>query len=145
MGSGPPCDPSDSLLTRSIPAGPARLPIQNLLVGDGVDATTATRWCEQGDVFALFDLAADQPDAPLAAVVLGHPDVGTTAVLAVVRVRDGAQLEYRLLGQVLALLRARGVRSLVADSPILDAERRAGFHALGFRSGASSATLHLEL
>ncbi|MBA2694624.1 MAG: hypothetical protein H0U62_01955 [Actinobacteria bacterium] len=147
MHVGPPRDPSDSLLTRPIPAGPARVPIRHLLVGDGVDAATARRWCAVGDVFALFDLAAERPDVPLAAVVLDHPDADTRTVLAVVRAHDGTQLERRLLGQVLSLLRARGVRSLVVDSRAVDAECRASFRALGFRPvpAGASVRLHLEL
>jgi hypothetical protein len=145
MRSGQPRDPSDFLLARPIPAGPGRLPIRHLLVGNGVDATTATRWCAAGDVFALFDLAADRSDAPLAAAILGHPDADTRTVLAVVRAHDGAQLERRLLGQVLSLLRARGVRSLVVDSRTMDAERRAGFQALGFRPVPAGASERLRL
>lgn len=131
-----------TLLLRRMPAGSGGRALDLLAAGGaslGVD-----RGPLEHCVYALVDMASDDPEEPLAAAMVVGPDAGGGAelrALAVSAAYSGSRLGGRILTAVVDQLRTTGARRvLAAPGHHVDAERiyrQAGFRpvATGARTG----------
>lgn len=126
-----------TLLLRRMPAGSAGRALDLLAAGGaspGVDPGAADQ-C----VYALVDMASDDPDEPLAAVVVVGPDAGGGAELRALAVSPayiGSRLGGRIVTAVVDQLRTTGARRvLAAPGHHVDVERI--YRQVGFRPVAT--------
>lgn len=107
---------------------------------------------EEGSVYALVDMAGDNPDEPLAAAMVIGPDTEGEAELRALGVAVGYResgLCDRILAAVVDLLRTNGARRVLASpGTSVDAERlyrRAGFRPVVGAADALESRYELEL
>ena len=124
------------LLLRRVPRGPLRKPAADLLASSGRSERFAREWCDEAEVFALCDPAADVDEAPAAALLAVALGTGLTCEVRVVAVAPehrGRRLGSRLLVEAGNMLRAQGVRRLVASAANTDINLMWLFQRVGFR------------
>src|SRR5438874_574867 len=100
---------------------------------------------DTGERYCLADAAAERDDDPVGVALVGPGDDGRTMELRFLSVapdRRGAGLGRRLLGDVCDVLRAKGVRRLVAATGQTDFERVALFQKAGFQFSHADAEHH---
>jgi ribosomal protein S18 acetylase RimI-like enzyme len=148
--------PVTGIVFRRLRAPTERKAAKRLLADGGALATTVDR--NNGIVlFGLWDLAAPDPEALVAAAATRPADAGAVELCAIV-VRAGLRhqgLGRRLVAEVADALRAKGAARLVTrlegdHGPVAALLRRAGFVAAitdadGQSAGMEAARLYLEL
>lgn len=95
----------------------------------------------EGSVYALVDMAGNNPDEPLAAAMVIGPDASGEAEVRAIGVAVGYRgrgLGGRILAAVVDLLRTNGARRVSASpGPSVDAERL--YRTAGFRPVVGAA------
>ncbi|MGH9155431.1 MAG: GNAT family N-acetyltransferase [Acidimicrobiales bacterium] len=142
-------DPGVFLLFRSVQPGDGRNSAAALLAGVGAPVERVRSWCDEGQVYALCDLAGCADEPPAATVVTrAGVEQGTVEVcfVAVAPERRGLGLDRRMLDEVAHSLLAAGIRRLVVSAEVADAGTTGGlFERAGFRPDAGRGWYSREL
>src|SRR2546423_10897235 len=126
----------ETLLLRVVTAGACHDAAIELLASDGVPAAHVRAWADQGDLYTLGDPALCPGEGAVGAAVVTPSGAAPTVELRLLAVAPGHRGEgmgRRLLNDVGDVLRARGVRRLVASASNVDLGRMALFQKTGFQ------------
>ncbi|MGI8807695.1 MAG: GNAT family N-acetyltransferase [Acidimicrobiales bacterium] len=139
-----------TLLLRLLSANCAGRALDLLAAGGGPPGTDPGP--EDRPVYALVDMASDDPDEPLAAAMVLGPEEGGRAEVRALAVSDGYEglgLDGRILAAVIDLLRTTGARRVLAfpSHDVDDAHlyREAGFRPVAAAPHALDSCYELEL